>query len=212
MTGSLTGSAAAALAQRILPVLVVPSAHRAEPLARALLAGGLSSAEVTLRTADALDSIAAMAAVPGLTVGAGTVRTAAQVDDAAAAGAQFLVSPGLSAEVVRRARELDLTLVPGVITPSEVMAAVDWGLTTLKFFPAASAGGPGAVAALGAPFADVTFVPTGGITSESAASYLALPNVAAVGGSWMAPADLVTAGDWDAVADRARAAVQAAQA
>ncbi|MGC3995275.1 MAG: bifunctional 4-hydroxy-2-oxoglutarate aldolase/2-dehydro-3-deoxy-phosphogluconate aldolase [Propionicimonas sp.] len=180
---------------RIIPVVVINRANRAQALAEALVAGGIPFAEVTFRTDAAAASIRAMAADPSLCVGAGTVVTPAQVDEAADAGARFIVSPGFSAAVVRRAQEHGLPFFPGAVTPTEIIAALDAGLSTLKFFPAGLYGGPAALTALGAPFPQVRFIPTGGVSAANLSEYLSLPNVAAVGGSWMVPADAVDAGD-----------------
>lgn len=180
---------------RIVPVVVINRADRAEALGEALVAGGLPVAEVTFRTAAAPLAIRRMAANADLLVGAGTVLTAGQVDEAADAGARFIVSPGFSVDVVRRAQAHRLPVFPGAVTPSEIMAALDLGLTTLKFFPAGIYGGTAALKALGAPFPQVRFIPTGGVSAGNLGEYLSLPNVAAVGGSWMVPADAVDAGD-----------------
>lgn len=189
--------------ERVLPVLVLDDPAHAGPLGDALARGGIGTAEVTLRTPAALAAIERLAADPRLIVGAGSVVTPDQVDAAVAAGARFVVSPGLSGAVVRRCAGHGVPAVPGVATATEVMRALDLGVTLLKFFPAAAAGGPGAVAALGGPFPRVAFIPTGGIGELDAADYLALPNVAAVGGTWLAPAALLRDGDYDAVAARA---------
>ncbi len=180
---------------RIVPVVVINQADRAEALGEALVAGGIPVAEVTLRTAAAVAAIRRMSANQDLLVGAGTVLTADQVDQAVEAGAQFIVSPGFSAAVVRRAQQQGLPVFPGAVTPTEIMAALDLGLTTLKFFPANVYGGPAALKALGAPFPQVRFVPTGGVSAGNLADYLSLPSVAAVGGSWMVPTDAIDAGD-----------------
>ena len=145
-------------------------------------------------------------------VGAGTVITPAQVDDAADAGAQFIVSPGLNADVVLRAKYHGLPIYPGAVTPSEIMAAMDLGLTTVKFFPANLHGGPSALAALGAPFPQIRFIPTGGVTAANVSEYLSLPNVAAVGGSWMVPSQAIEAGDFNRILQLCRQAVDAAAA
>jgi 2-dehydro-3-deoxyphosphogluconate aldolase / (4S)-4-hydroxy-2-oxoglutarate aldolase len=186
---------------RLVPVVVLDDAARAEPLADALATGGLPIAEVTFRTPAAAESIARMAAHGGVTVGAGTVTTPEQVDAAVAAGARFVVSPGFSAAVVRRCREHGVFALPGATTATEIMAAVEAGVTTVKFFPAGTSGGAPAVAALSAPFGQVSFVPTGGIDAASAADYLALPCVLAVGGSWMVPRATIAAGDFDLITD-----------
>lgn len=180
---------------RIIPVVVIDRADRAESLGQALLDGGIPVAELTFRTPAAAESIRRMSVHPDLFVGAGTVITPEQVEQAHAAGARFIVSPGLSAAVVHRAQELGLPVYPGAVTPTEVIAALDLGLTTVKFFPAGLFGGPAAITALGAPFPQVRFIPTGGVSAANLCAYLSLPNVAAVGGSWMVPADAIARGD-----------------
>lgn len=200
------------LARRIVPVVVVRDAARAAGLGEALVAGDLPVAEVTLRTAAAPAAIATLAANPGLIVGAGTVLTPEQVDLAVDAGARFLVSPGLSAATVARANERGVPIVPGTVTPSEVMAALAAGLTTLKFFPASNYGGTGTLKAFSAVFGGVRFVPTGGVSAGNLGEYLSLPNVPAVGGSWMVPADAIDAGDFAAVQRLSAEAVAAAAA
>jgi 2-dehydro-3-deoxyphosphogluconate aldolase/(4S)-4-hydroxy-2-oxoglutarate aldolase len=176
--------------------VVLDDAADADALAGALVAGGLPVAEVTFRTAAAQDSIRAMAARGDLLVGAGTVLTPAQVDQAVDAGATFVVSPGLSRSVVERCQERGVLALPGAVTATEVQAALELGLTTLKFFPAGTCGGAGAIKALAAPFGNVGFVPTGGIGPTNLAEYLAIPAVVAVGGSWMVPRDLIKAGNF----------------
>lgn len=197
---------------RIVPVVVLDDAGQAAPLAHALKAGGLPVAEVTFRTAAAADAIRAMAAIDGVTVGAGTVVTPDQVDQAMEAGATFLVSPGLHLEVVRRAQERGIPILPGVATASDLMAAVNLGLDTVKFFPADMAGGPKGIKALSAPFVGMKFVPTGGISALNLADYLSIPSVVAVGGTWMVKKDLVAAGNWDEITRLTAAALAAAQA
>ncbi len=184
---------------RLVPVVVLDDARDAGPLAEALVGGGLPVAEVTFRTAAAPDAIRAMAERGDVLVGAGTVITPAQVDQAVAAGAQYLVSPGTSRAVVERAQEHGVPVLPGAVTASEVQAALELGLDTVKFFPAGTSGGSRAIAALAAPFGGVRFVPTGGVGPGNLDEYLALPCVAAVGGSWMVPRDRVRAGDLDGV-------------
>lgn len=186
-------------AHRLVPVVVLDEARDAGPLADALVAGGLPVAEVTFRTAAAADAIRAMADRGDVLVGAGTVVTPAQVDEAVAAGARYLVSPGTSRAVVERAQEHGVPVLPGAVTATEVQAALELGLTTVKFFPAGTSGGSAAIAALAAPFAGVRFVPTGGVGPGNLDRYLALPAVAAVGGSWMVPRDRIRAGDLDGV-------------
>jgi 2-dehydro-3-deoxyphosphogluconate aldolase/(4S)-4-hydroxy-2-oxoglutarate aldolase len=194
-------------AHRLVPVVVIDDAAHADALAQALVDGGLPVAEVTFRTAAAADAIRAIAARGDVLVGAGTVLTPAQVDEAVSAGASYVVSPGTSRAVVERCQEHGVLALPGAVTATEVQAALELGLTTVKFFPAGTSGGAKAVAALAAPFGDVGFVPTGGIGPTNLAEYLALPFVRAVGGSWMVPRDLVRAGDLDAVRDLTAEAV-----
>ncbi|GAB3260571.1 bifunctional 4-hydroxy-2-oxoglutarate aldolase/2-dehydro-3-deoxy-phosphogluconate aldolase [Nocardioides dilutus] len=193
-------------AHRLLPVVVVDRVDRAVPLAQTLSGCGLPSAEVTLRTPDALSVISAMAALPGFMVGAGTVLGPEQAAHAVAAGARYLVSPGFSPAVDRECRLLDVPYVPGVATATEVQTALDAGRDVVKLFPAAVVGGARLVAALSAPFPTVRFVPTGGIRAADLADYLSLPAVLAVGGTWLAPPDVVETGDWARVADETRAA------
>ena len=191
----------------VIPVLVIDDAKDAVPVARALAAGGLPIAEVTLRTAAASDAIAAIAEqVPEVLVGAGTVLNGDQVDIASAAGAQFIVSPGLSESVVSACEIAGLPCVPGVVTASEVQRAWNLGIRTLKFFPAMQAGGPSTIKALSSVFRQVSFIPTGGVTADNLSDFLALPSVVACGGSWLAPASLVKAGNFEAVEQRAREA------
>jgi len=191
---------------RLVPVVVVDRAERALPLAEALSSCGLPSAEVTLRTPAALSAISAMAAHPGFVVGAGTVVRPEQVEQALSAGARYLVSPGYSAAVDRECRRLEVLLVPGVATATELQAALEAGREVVKFFPAAAAGGPAMVAALSAPFPSARFVPTGGIGIDDLTGYLRLSSVLAVGGTWLAPRDRVDAGDFEAIARDTRAA------
>jgi 2-dehydro-3-deoxyphosphogluconate aldolase/(4S)-4-hydroxy-2-oxoglutarate aldolase len=182
------------------------------PLARALVAGGIRVLEVTLRTAAALPAIEAIArAVPEAIVGAGTVRSDADARAAHAAGARFAVSPGWSPRVAAACQALDLALLPGVASASEVMAASDAGFRFLKFFPAAAAGGTAMLKAWAGPFADVAFCPTGGIDLATAPAYLALANVDVVGGSWLTPADAITAADWARIERLARDAAALAR-
>lgn len=194
---------------RVLPVTQLDRAADAVPLAETLAAAGLPAIEITFRTPAAADAIAAAAGAGALIVGAGTVRTVAQADQAIAAGARFVVSPGLSRPVAERCLAAGIAFIPGVATASEVMAAGELGLDVLKFFPAEAIGGTAALRALYGPFPDVRFVPTGGISRGQLPDYLAVPSVLAVGGSWVAPADLIRTGDWAAIDARARAAVTA---
>ena len=191
----------------VLPVVELSDATSAAPLAEALASAGLPLIEITLRTASAVDAIRAAAAHGGLVVGAGTVIDADQVDRVADAGAAFVVSPGLSAAVVERCRERGLLCLPGVATPTEIMAALDLGISTVKFFPAETLGGVGALRAFAGPFPQVRVVPTGGITAASAPEFLGLASVIAVGGSWMVPKASLQAKDWATVAGLAAAAV-----
>jgi 2-dehydro-3-deoxyphosphogluconate aldolase/(4S)-4-hydroxy-2-oxoglutarate aldolase len=187
------------LRQRLICVAVIDHADDAVPLAEALLAGGLNCIEVTFRTAGAAESIAAIRkSVPQIHVGAGTLLTADQVKQAMDAGAQFGVSPGLSEIVATSARKNNFPLFPGVITPTEVMRALELGWKHLKFFPAETFGGVNALKALSGPFGHtgVKFIPTGGITAATLPNYLALPQVAAIGGSWMAERKLVAEKSW----------------
>jgi len=183
-------------AARLVPVVVLDDAKDADALAGALVTGGLPVAEVTFRTAAAEESIRIMAARGDILVGAGTVVTVAQVDLAVAAGASYIVSPGLSRAVVERCQDHGVLALPGAVTATEIQAALELGLTTVKFFPAGTSGGAPAIKALAAPFGHVSFVPTGGVGPKNLADYLSIPNVAAVGGSWMCPRNLVTAGDF----------------
>jgi len=184
----------------VIPVIVLNDTAHAVPLARALLAGGIRMLEVTLRTPAALACIEAIAReVPDAVVGAGTVRGAADAQAAALAGARFAVSPGYTRAVGKACHELGLALLPGVATGSEIMLAQEDGYQALKFFPALQAGGAPMLKAWGGPFGDVKFCPTGGITPGNAREFLALPNVACVGGSWLTPADAIAAGDWDRI-------------
>jgi len=189
----------------VIPVLTVTDLNAAVPLARALAAGGLRVLEVTMRTPVALAAIEAMRrAVPEAIVGVGTLTRPVDFAGAGRAGAQFGVTPGLTPELAAAARGARFPLLPGVMTPTELIGARALGYDVLKLFPAQQAGGIAMLKALGAPFPDVLFCPTGGITRASAADFLALPNVVCVGGSWLAPAELMAAGDWAAIEALAR--------
>lgn len=183
----------------VVPVIVIDDAANAHRLAQTLASSGLPSSEVTLRTPAALDAIREMAQVPGFVVGAGTVVHPSQVGAAMTAGAQYMVSPGHSPAVGRECAELAVPLIPGVATATEVQTALDAGWTTLKFFPAGAAGGVAMVTALSTPFPDAWFIPTGGIGPGNMQEYLAVPSVLAVGGTWMAPQDLIRSGEFDQV-------------
>ncbi len=194
-------------ASPVMPVIVIDRVEDAVPLAQALVAGGIRVLEVTLRTAAALESIQAIAAaVPDVIVGVGTVTKPEQFAQVKAAGAGFAVTPGLTDELAEAAKAAGMPLLPGVMTPSEVIAALAHGFDAMKLFPAEQAGGLGMLKALGGPFANVLFCPTGGVTLESAPKFLALPNVACVGGSWLVPKDKVAAGEWHVVTQLAREA------
>jgi 2-dehydro-3-deoxyphosphogluconate aldolase / (4S)-4-hydroxy-2-oxoglutarate aldolase len=184
---------------RLVPVVVLDDARDAAPLAGALVAGGLPVAEVTFRTAAAGDAIRAMADRGDVLLGAGTVLTPAQVDEAVAAGASYVVSPGLSRAVVERCGEHGILALPGAVTATEIQAALELGLDTVKFFPAGTSGGAPAIAALAGPFGGVRFIPTGGIGPANLHEYLDIDAVVAVGGSWMVPRERIRAGDFGTI-------------
>ena len=195
----------------VIPVVVIQDVAAAVPLARALVAGGVPIIEVTLRTPQALEAVRAiLAEVPDIMVGVGSVLTPAQLDQALAVGAHFLVSPGASPSLLARLAAAPVPVLPGVATVSEVLTALEHGLTELKFFPAEAAGGPAFLAAVAGPVPQVRFCPTGGVTMANLRDYLALPNVGAVGGTWLAPRTLVESADWAAITGLASAAVAAA--
>jgi 2-dehydro-3-deoxyphosphogluconate aldolase/(4S)-4-hydroxy-2-oxoglutarate aldolase len=196
----------------VIPVVTLTDEREAETLGEALLAGGLPVAEVVLRTPGSLVALRRLAEEPGLTIGAGTVLTPGQLADAAGAGAAFIVSPGLTDSLADAAADARLPFLPGAVTASEIMRALDLGLRMVKFFPAATSGGPAAIAALAAPFPSMRFVPTGGIGPDAARSYLELEAVAAVGGSWMVPRALLAAGDAAGLTGLVAAAVEATAA
>jgi 2-dehydro-3-deoxyphosphogluconate aldolase/(4S)-4-hydroxy-2-oxoglutarate aldolase len=192
----------------VVPVLTIARAGDAVPLARALVAGGLTVLEITLRTPAALEAVRAIARdVPQALAGVGTVTAPEELAAAAAAGAAFAVSPGLDAGLIAAAGAARLPYLPGIATATELMAARRAGLTCLKFFPAEPAGGRAMLAAFAGPFPEMRFCPTGGIRQETLAAWLALPNVITVGGSWMATEAMIAAGDWPGIAAKARAAV-----
>jgi 2-dehydro-3-deoxyphosphogluconate aldolase/(4S)-4-hydroxy-2-oxoglutarate aldolase len=209
MTSPLPSSSPASVLDLapVVPVVVVSDAADAVPLARALVAGGLPAIEVTLRTPAALDAIRAIAdEVPDAVVGAGTVITPDQVAQCVEAGARFLVSPGWTDALLTAMRASGVPHLPGVSTTSEVVALLERGVRDMKFFPAQAAGGTAYLRSLAGPLPQARFCPTGGIGPANAPEYLALPNVACVGGSWMVPADAVAAGDWARIEELARAA------
>ena len=190
----------------VIPVIVIDEVEQAVPLARALVAGGVRVLELTLRTPAALAAIEAIAkGVEGAIVGVGTITKPQDFGRSIKAGAVFGVSPGLTPELVAAARDSGLPLLPGVMTPSDVIAARAAGFTELKLFPAQQAGGVGMLQALRGPFPDVMFCPTGGIGADTAADFLALANVACVGGSWLTPREAMAAGDWNRITELARA-------
>ena len=196
----------------VIPVIVLHDVAHAVPLARALVAGGIRMLEVTLRTPQALACMEAIAReVPEAVAGAGTIRTVADAKASLSAGAKFGVSPGYTSAVGNACRELGLPLLPGVATGSEIMMAQEDGYTELKFFPAVQAGGLAMLKAWQGPFGDVRFCPTGGISLANAADFLALSNVACVGGSWIVPTDAIQAGDWARITQLAREATQLAR-
>ena len=196
----------------VVPVMVIEDVKQAVPLARALVQGGLPVLEITLRTASALDSIRAIIAeVAGAIVGAGTVLTPNQLDMVVAAGCAFAVSPGSSPDLLRAADGVDMPLLPGGVTATEVMTLFERGYHFQKFFPAEPAGGTAYLSSLAQPIPQVKFCPTGGITPALAPSYLKLPNVITLGGSWMAPKALVAAGDWAGIEKLAREAAALAR-
>lgn len=185
---------------RLVPIVVMDHAEHATAFGDALVAGGLPIAEVTFRTPAAEEAVRILAKRGDLLVGAGTILTTEQADRAIGAGAQFLVAPGTNAAVVEHVVMRGVPMVPGIATPSEIELALSLGATALKFFPAETMGGVAALKAFAGPFPDVRFVPTGGITREALPYYLKLRNVIACGGSWMAPRELLTAGDFAAIA------------
>jgi 2-dehydro-3-deoxyphosphogluconate aldolase/(4S)-4-hydroxy-2-oxoglutarate aldolase len=187
-------------AQPVIPVLRIERAEYAVPLARALARGGLPAVEITLRTSQALDAIRDVAAdVPEAVVGAGTILNPKHFEQAVEAGATFIVSPGQTPTLFDLATQSPVPLLPGATTASEVMSAAERGYDILKFFPAEQAGGAAFLKALASPFAGTRFCPTGGISAANASTYLGLPNVVCVGGSWVAPDALVEAGAWDQI-------------
>ena len=193
----------------VVPVLVVKNAATAHALAQALVAGGLPTLEVTLRTPDALAAIAEMARVEGGVVGAGTLLTPKDVHDAVDAGALFGVSPGATDKLMDAALEAGLPMLPGAATATEAMRLLERGYWVQKFFPAEAAGGAPALKSLGSPLPQIKFCPTGGVSLANAQSYLNLPNTLCVGGSWVAPPDLIDAGDWAGIEKLAAEAAQA---
>ena len=198
---------------RVVPVVVLHSAEDALPLAEALLAGGLDVMEITFRTVAAPESIRRIASAhPGILLGAGTVLTADQAKQAKDLGAQFALAPGLNPEVIAAAQQADLAFAPGIMTPSDIERALALGCNILKFFPAGAAGGPAMLKSLAGPYAHtgVRFIPTGGISASNMRDYLAVPVVAAIGGSWMVDPKLIEANDWTTITRLTREAVDLA--
>ena len=195
--------------QPVIPVLLIDKAADAVPLARALAKGGLPAIEITMRTKDALEAIRRVAGeVPECIVGAGTILNPGHFEQAEKAGSKFIVSPGCTPDLRKAAASSAVPLLPGAITPSEVMAMLDNGYSVLKFFPAEQAGGAAFLKSLSSPIAGALFCPTGGITEANAMDYLSLPNVVCVGGSWVAPKGAVEAGDWGKITDLAAGAAK----
>ena len=191
----------------VVPVVVLDDAKLAVPTAKALLKGGINAMEITFRTAAAKASIAKVAAeVPEMIVGAGTVINVEQLHDAVEAGAKFIVSPGSDADVISEAAKIGVAMIPGVVTPSEIILGLKLGIKVFKFFPAESYGGLKTLKALSGPFPQIKFIPTGGISQANAADYFKNPKVLAVGGSWMVSKDMINAGDFDGIAEKSSAA------
>ena len=193
----------------IVPVVKIDNAADALPLAKALCAGGLPCAEVTFRTSAAAEAIKIMTDnFPSMCVGAGTVLNAEQVDAAVAAGAKFIVSPGLNPRTVKYCVEKNIPITPGTSSPSDIEQAIELGLDVVKFFPAEQSGGLAKIKAMAAPYVNMKFMPTGGVNAQNLTSYLDFPKIIACGGSWMVPGDLINAGEWDKIEQLTREAVQ----
>ena len=184
----------------LVPLIVLEDAQDAVPFGQALVRGGIPIAEVTFRTDACLDIICAMKTIPGLIVGAGTVHNVAQAQAAVEAGAEFIITPAYNPQVTQWCIENHIDIMPGTVSPADIEAANGLGLEVCKFFPAGAYGGPKTLKALAGPFAAMKFIPTGGVNYDNMNEYLDLPNVAAVGGSFITPSDLVKAKDWDAIA------------
>lgn len=204
MTQATTIVGVLAAASPVMPVVTVHRLRDAAPLASALTQGGISVVEVTLRTSCALDVITAMKTVPGLCVGAGTVTHEKQFPDLVAAGADFAVSPGMTAGLLNAAQGADVPYMPGIATASDILEAMAFGVSACKFFPASVAGGTAMLRAFQGPFPTLRFCPTGGVTEESFRDYLALDNVPCVGGGWITPDSMIAAGDWPGITALAR--------
>ena len=196
----------------VVPVLVIKDVEHAVPLAKALIAGGIRVLEVTLRTEAALEVIARIAKeVPEAIIGAGTVTNRTQLQQVIDAGAKFAISPGLTSDLLKAGNEGSIALIPGISSISELMTAADHGYTHLKFFPAEASGGVKALKAIGGPFPDIKFCPTGGISPSNYNDYLTLPNVSCAGGSWLASEDAMINGEWDKITELAKQAVAGAK-
>ncbi|MCI4643159.1 MAG: bifunctional 4-hydroxy-2-oxoglutarate aldolase/2-dehydro-3-deoxy-phosphogluconate aldolase [Hyphomonadaceae bacterium] len=197
----------------IVPVLSIPEPEHAEPLALALAEGGITVSEITLRTPAGLGAIAAFkSACPGMVTGAGTILNSQDLTTAVSAGADFIVSPGFDGSLLSKLATCPVPVMPGIATPSEAIAARTAGIKRVKLFPASLVGGAPMIKALGGPLQDMGFMPTGGVTLDTLADYLSLPNVYAVGGTWIAKPEHLVAGDWDGIAARAADALKAAKA
>lgn len=194
----------------VMPVLAVSRVEDAQPLARALKAGGLKVLEVTLRTSAAIDVIAEMKKVDGIIVGAGTVTRVEQLKQLEDIGADFAISPGATPRLLEAGKQTSMPFLPAIASVSEMMQGLEMGYEHFKFFPAAASGGVSALKAFAGPFPDVKFCPTGGISVKDFTQYLALPNVVCVGGSWVVPADALNQGDWDRIEQLAREACELA--
>ena len=191
----------------VVPVVVLEDESQAVPAAKALLAGGINAMEITFRTAAAKGSIARVAKeVPEMIVGAGTVINLEQLHDAIDAGAQFIVCPGTDEAIIAKATKLGVPITPGVVTPSEIMVGLKYGIKVFKFFPAETFGGLKTIKALCGPFPQIKIIPTGGISQANAADYFKNPKIVAVGGSWMITKDMVVNGDFDAITEKSKAA------
>ena len=191
----------------VVPVVVLEDVAQAVPTAKALLKGGINAMEITFRTSAAKASIAKVAAeVPEMIVGAGTVINIEQLHDAVEAGAKFIVCPGSDEALIAEAQKLDVAITPGVVTPSEIMIGLRYGIKVFKFFPAESYGGLKTIKALSGPFPQIKFIPTGGISQANAGEYFKSPKIQAVGGSWMVSKDMISAGDFDGITEKSAAA------
>ena len=197
----------------VIPVLVVENADHAVPMAKALVAGGLTALEVTLRTKSAIDVVERIAnEVPEAIIGVGTVTRPEQFEQVKAAGAQFVVSPGLTPTLAQAAKDNEMPFLPGAVTASEIIMAMELGITDLKFFPAGTSGGPSALKGFSSVFSGVRFCPTGGVKPDNMQDYLSLPNVVTVGGTWLVSTELLESGDWDRITHLAHEAKTKAEA